>query len=274
MSRFYQVAGLKPASEIVEVEHALRVDLAAALLRPLSTNDEDILATRQKGEYVWVSGGGSWLLNKRYLLLVQRPLHAKVNSGKFSLFTGRADNMEELLHPTLLVRELFEELILFDGDRLYRPECTVFGEIIGGVYENLKTDLGLEVSAARPLPLKYTLYAPKLVTVINDGVPWEGMLDCHVSSGGEINILFVLDGDVRIKNLRAMDGEYHLVEGKAIRQNRKIYLYDLNTGMAQDITVNGGVGKPIPISEESMSEHLRHLLGFVKRSLVTGGSEK
>lgn len=274
MNRYYQVAGLKPGSEIVEDAHALRVDLSGAMLRPFSYNDEDILATRRKGEYIWASGGGTWLLNDRYLPVVQRARHARVNPGKFSLFTGRADNTEELLHPELLVRELFEELVLFSGHRLYRPVFEGFRGIIDQVYTRLEADLGLDIAAAIPLCLDHLLCAPKMVSVTDQGTRWEGKLDCHVNSNGEVNILFVLAGDVDIDKLQAMDGEYHLADGKAVRQNRSIYLYDLHTAMGKDITIDSRAGEPVLIAVEAMTEHLHHLVESVKRKLATGGPNR
>ena len=270
MNKFYQVAGLKPGSEIVEEAHALTVDLSDAMQRPFLYNDEDILASRCKGEYIWASGGGTWLLNDRYLPVVQRARHARVNPGKFSLFTGRADNAEELLHPAMLVRELFEELLIFTGHHLCIPDCEVFSGIIGQVYTRLETDLGLDVAAAQPLHLEPLMCAPKMVTVMDHVARWEGVLDCHVNSNGEVNILFVLAGDVDIDKLQAMDGEYSLLDGKVISQNRSIYLYDLHTAMGKDITRDNRAAEPVPIPQDAMTEHLYYLIKSVKRKLATG----
>ncbi len=269
MSRYYQVAGLKPGSEIAEDAQALRVDLSGALLRPFSHNDEDILSTQRKGEYIWASGGGTWLLNHRYLPIVQRARHAKVNPGKFSLFTGRADNTEEMLRPALLVRELFEELVLFTEHRLCRPSCEKFREIIDQVYTHLESNLGLDIAAAMPLRLEHLLCAPKIVSVANQGARREEALDCHVNSNGEVNILFVLAGDADINKLQAMDGEYKLVDGKAVRQNRSIYLYDLHTGMGRDITIDRRASEPVLIPGDTMTEHLRYLVDTLKLRLAS-----
>lgn len=214
------------------------------------------------------------MLNDRYLPIVQRFRHAKVNPGKFSLFTGRADNTKELLHPPLLVRELFEELVLFAGNRLYRPCCGESGGIIDQVYTKLEADLGLDLSAALPLRLEHVLCSPKMVAVTNQGARWEGLLDCHVNSNGEINILFILAGDADIDKLQAMDGEYHLVDGKAIRQNRSIYLYDLHTAMGRDITTGSRAVEPVPIPDDSLTEHLQYLVESVKSKLAIGSSER
>jgi hypothetical protein len=270
LSRYYQVAGLKPGYEIAEDARALRVDLSSALLRPFAYNDEDILSTQRKGEYIWASGGGTWLLNHRYLPIVQRARHAMVNPGKFSLFTGRADNTEEMLQPGLLVRELFEELVLFTEHRLCRPYCKKFREIINQVYTGLESNLGLDIAAAMPLHLEYLLCAPRIVSVANQGGRQEDALDYHVNSNGEVNILFVFTGYADIDKLQAMDGEYNLVNGKAVRTNRSIYLYDLYTGMGRDITIGHRVSEPVLISLDNMNEHLHHLVNKIKVRLASG----
>lgn len=269
MNRYYQIAGLKPGSEIVEGAYALRVDISGALQRPFWYNDEDLLVKRQKGEYVWASGGGTCLLNHRYLLVVQRAQHAKVNPGKFSLFTGRADNIEELLHPPSLARELFEELILFNGGKLYKPVCDEFQEIIDQVYAKLELDLNLCITGAVPLLLDHLLCSPKAVMVKSQDARWEGLLDCHSNTNKEVNILFVFAGDTDIEKLKAMDGEYHLENGKVIRHNRSVYLYDLYSDMGWDITINSKAVGPVAIPEESMTEHLHYLVISVKQKLQT-----
>jgi hypothetical protein len=191
-----------------------------------------------------------------------------VNPGHFSLFTGRADNTEELLHPTLLARELFEELILFRERRLYRPHCRPFSGIIDQVYTRLETDLGLNIAAAQPLHLEHLMCTPKMLTVTNRGNQWQGKLDYYVNSNGEVNVLFVFAGAVDIDKLQAIDGEYHMTDGRANRQNRSIYLYDLHTAMGKDITMESRAGELVPIPSGAMTEHLYYLVESLKRKLA------
>lgn len=268
MNKFYQVAGLKPGSEIVDQVDSLSVNLSCALQRTFSCNDEDLSVTRNKGDYIWASGGGTYLFNHRYLPVVQRPDHAKVNPGKLSLFTGRADNTEELLHPTMLVRELFEELILFTGERLYIPDCVGCNKTIERVYTKLEKDLGLNLALTEPLYLEPLMCKPKMVSVTDHDFRWEGMLDCHVNSNGEVNILFLLAGDINIEKLLAVDGEYHLVDGRPVRDNRRIYLYDLHTAMGKDITLDRKISQSVPIPTKAMTEHLHYLVESIKQKLV------
>lgn len=263
MSRYFHVIGLIPDKEIREEDGMLHVDITRALRRPAVHNDIDILAAQQKGESIWVSGGGTYLLNQRYMLTVQRPLEARVNPGKFSLFTGRADSNEELLQPELLIRELFEELILYSGHHLYKPVCEEFREVIDHVYAKLSAELEIDDADVKPLPLKAITLAAKNVTVINEGNAWRGALDYHVNQYKEINFLFVLAGEVELANLVARDGEYHLENGKTVEHKRNIYLYDVHTSMGQNISTIGHRQEQVAIPRDSMTEHMRYLVDSV-----------
>ncbi|MBU1425695.1 MAG: hypothetical protein KKH12_08295 [Gammaproteobacteria bacterium] len=263
MSRYYHVIGLIPEKEIREEDGMLHVDITRALHRPAVHNDIDILAAQQKGESIWASGGGTYLLNGRYLLTVRRSPEARVNPGKFSLFTGRADSCEELQQPGLLIRELFEELILYSGPRLCKPVCGEFREVIDRVYAKLSAELGIDDADAKPLPLRAITLAAKNVTVINEGSAWRGALDYHVNQNKEINFLFVLAGEIELANLVARDGEYHFEGGKAVEHKRDIYLYDTHTSMGQNISSIGQWQEQMAIPGELMTEHMRYLVDSV-----------
>lgn len=269
MSRYYHVIGLIPDKEIREEDGMLHVDITRALHRPAVHNDIDILAAQQKGESIWASGGGTYLLNGRYLLTVQRSPEARVNPGKFSLFTGRADNCEELQQPEMLIRELFEELILYSGPRLCKPVCGEFREVIDRVYAKLTAELGIDDADAKPLPLRAVALAAKNVTVLNEGREWRGALDYHVNQNKEINFLFVLAGEVELANLVARDGEYHLENGKTVEHKRNVYLYDIHTSMGQNISTIGCRQEQVTIPRDSMTEHMRYLVDSVTGWLAT-----
>ena len=275
MSKFYHVIGLIPENEILDKSGTLYVNATHALRRPPVHNDIDILSAQQKGECLWVSGGGTYLLNHRYLLAVQRPFEARVNPGKFSLFTGRADSKEELLQPTLLIRELFEELILYSGHHLYIPVCEEFQDVIDRVYAKLPEQLDIDATNAKPLPLRPIELASKNVAVINEGCSWKGNLDYHVNTNKEINVLFVLAGEVELDFLFARDGEYHLVAGRGVEHKRNIYLYDIRTSMGQNISSIGHRQEKVHIPMNSMTEHMRYLVESVSRWLAaTAPDEK
>jgi hypothetical protein len=263
LNRYYHVTGLIPDKEIRENDGMLHVDITRALRRPAVHNDIDLLAAQQKGESIWASGGGTYLLNDRYLLTVRRSPEARVNPGKFSLFTGRADSIEELQQPGLLVRELFEELILYSGHRLCKPVCGEFREVIDRVYAKLSADLEIGDADAQPLPLRPIKLASKKVTVISEGSEWKGALDYHVNQYKEINFLFVLAGEADLATLVARDGEYHLENGRPVEHGRNIYLYDTQTSMGQNISTTGLRQEQVTIHRNDMTEHMRYLVDSV-----------
>jgi len=260
MLNFYHVIGLTPGKEIQERDNILDVDITYAMQRRAMHNDTEILAAQQAGKSIWASGGGTYLLNDQYLLIVQRPLEAKVNPGKFSLFTGRADGGDELVQPGLLIRELFEELILYAGPRLYKPVCEEFQKTIDQIYVKLSKALNLDLEDVEPLPLKSLKIAPRHVRVTNGGRCFKSSLDYHMNQHKEINFLFVLAAKIDIENLVGRDGEYHLENAKKIEHKRSIYLYDLHTSAGRNISMTGHRQEQVTINRDLMTEHLRYLV--------------
>lgn len=273
MSKHYHVVGLIPDQEIQNMGAALEVNVTCALHRAPVHNDVELLKSQQKGECLWVSGGGTYLLNRRYLLTVQRPMDAKVNPGKFSLFTGRADSSEELLQPGLLIRELFEELLLYSGEQLCKPICEEFQGIIDRVYAQFPTALGIDVAEAVPLPLQTIELIPKTVTVINEGKLWKYPLNFHVSPNKDVNILFLLAGQIDLSSLLAQDGEYHIESGTIVRHKRNIYLYDVGTSLGQNISIPEHRQDAVEISLSAMTSHMRYLVESVSGWLAPSASD-
>lgn len=263
MSKFYHVIGLIPEKEILDKGGMLDVDITRALRRPSAHNDIDLLALQQKGESVWASGGGTYLLNQRYLLTVQRPIEARVNPGKFSLFTGRADSDEELLRPELLIRELFEELILYSGKLLYKPVCEKYQDIIDRVYSQLPAALTRDVADMTPLPLRVIELADKTITVTNEGVTRKYPLNFHINQNKEVNILFVLAGQIDLASLNAQDGEWHIENDRIIMHERNIYLYDIKTALGQNISATKRRQEIVEIPFSAMTGHMRYLVESV-----------
>ena len=109
---YFSVVSLKPGSDIYFHDNELNVVVDNPSSLSFLNNDHDITNAKSQGSVIWLSGGGSILINNRYLPVIQRSLDVRVNPGKFSLFTGRSDSIAELLNPFLLARELYEELLL------------------------------------------------------------------------------------------------------------------------------------------------------------------
>lgn len=272
MSKYYHMVGLIAERDIRDRGVSLDVDLTNALHRAPVHNDVDLSKLQQEGEYLWVSGGGTYLLNQRYLLTVQRPMDAQINPGKFSLFTGRADSSEELLHPGLLIRELFEELLLYSGKQLCKPVCEEYQEIIDRVYAKFPAALGLDFSETMLLPLRVIELATKTVTVSNEGNSWKSPLNFHVGPNRDVNILFLLAGQIDLPSLFAQDGEYHIESGKVMRHKRNIYLYDVETSLGQNISIPERRQDVVEIPLSAMSSHMRYLVESVAGWLASSAS--
>jgi len=270
LNKFYQVTGLQPGVDIIETPDGLLVDLSAAMSRAFLYNDKDLLSSQRRGEYIWASGGGTLLLNDRYVLIVQRSFNSRVNPGKFSLFTGRADSLDELLRPVLLIRELFEELVLFTKYRLCMPTCNKFAATIQKVYGKMHLDLGFDLRKPQTLCLQWFQVSPKTITVRHQAGQSEELLDFYINSRGEVNILFVLAADLNVNDLQAMDGEYCICDGILMRENRRIFLYDLETSMAKDISFDSTATQPQLVPTSLMTDHLRYLIRSLNSNLDGG----
>ncbi|MDG6932940.1 MAG: hypothetical protein JRN26_02525 [Nitrososphaerota archaeon] len=69
----------------------------------------------------WISGGVIPVLElstgKRYAVLVRRDSKAQTHAGHLSAFAGLSENTTEMIDPKLImIRELYEELIIFNKD--------------------------------------------------------------------------------------------------------------------------------------------------------------
>lgn len=229
--------------------------------------------------YFWVSGGGTYLINDRYLPLVKRSDWAKVNPGKFSLFTGRADTRAEILDPSLLVRELFEELVLISGDRLYYPIYPKFQDSIGQIYQDLESKFNLHKYAYTDLPLRQIEYSDRQIQLKYQGKSHPLKLDFHINSKRDINVLCLFRIDLDIADLSAIDCEYHFLDQdiqkfpSIEKHHRAIYLYDLFTAKAKlisaptdsnlDLSISDRE-QMLPIADEQMTEHLTYMIKLLQ----------
>ena len=146
ITRYYEIARLVEGKSLFVSGEGLTVVLSDA---PLLENDKQLHRAIHPSSYFWVSGGGTYLLNDRFLPIVQRAHQQTTNPGKWSLFTGRADTHEERANPELLVRELFEELILLQEGVPLLPKTVDYQEIVLRAW----SDSGLEVLREGPPPI-------------------------------------------------------------------------------------------------------------------------
>jgi len=238
--RYYELALLRTGVSAKVTERELAVDLDVLKPEDLIFNDVELNRRRAEGDIVFASGGGSLLLGGRHLLVVRRQSDARIHPGKFSLFTGRSDSLEERENPQLLVRELFEELLLFQKDRLIWPLNTAVQPLIDKTY----AALGHDHAAATPVAFHALPMPARRLTVASRGAVHRLNLTWHLSSRGDLNVLQLYSVDLRLEELAARDGE---------GLGRSIWAYDLETATATPL---GTEAKGQALSRADMTEHL------------------
>ena len=263
MKKFYEIVRLKRGQNIDLKDSVLEINLDGLSQDAYLFEDGAFNASIAPDTFFWASGGGSILINNRYLAVMRRSKTAKVNAGKYSLFNGRADNLEELINPARIIRELFEELILFYDEALVYPVYPKHQALIDVVYHNLCSlqRIPKNISAAY-----FTLSEKRLinqpVSICSQGTKYEYSLCYHVNSKNDINVLSVLClNDLDIGKLSALDGEFHREGEEIIFHNRDIFLYDILTGQTQplsDKTEESSI-----ISAQDMTEHLAYIINLI-----------
>jgi len=238
--RYYELALLRAGISARVSAQELAVDLDGAGTDNLVCNDVELNHRRTDGDIIFVSGGGSVVLRERHLLVVRRQDDARIHPGKFSLFTGRSDNLEERENPRLLAREMFEELLLFQEGKFIWPVNTAFQPIIDEVYISRGQGRATAMQVAfhaQPLPAG-------LLTVTSRGAVHRHNLTWHLGTRGELNVLQLFAADLRLDGLTARDGE---------GLGRSIWAYDLETATATPL---GTGAKEQALSRGDMTEHL------------------
>jgi len=248
LPKYYEVERLTEGRDIF-FEHD-RISVKLGPKPTLICDDAQLHAAQKSDAFFWVAGGGTLLLNDRYIPIVQRSTSQSVNPGKWSIFGGRADSHAERVMPQLLVRELLEELILLSGDYALRPQIEDQEELIRKVWSQHHQD-GLLCSGKEiDITLKQIELPTIEVSIESDGTTTIHSLFAHVNRRKDINIVFLFAADLDLDQLSARDGEQ--VNGR--RLDRKIALLDLLTFNARILSPNAT--EWWSIEREYMSEHL------------------
>jgi hypothetical protein len=264
MPRFYQIVRLIEGRSIFPHPDKFLVDLDAARESDLIENDIAFGAAIAPGTWFWLSGGGTLLLNGRFLVLVQRSAQARVNPGKYSLFTGRADDEVERAEPLMLIRELFEELLLFEKGVLLAPQLDDWQPLVDRAHAGMREAgiLGRDV-AQRPLVLTPIRLPDSVMRIRHNGAARDHRFTWTASFTNDINALFLFGAQCDIDRLTARDGEFYRDDGgQVVRSERELYLYDLTTEMAHPLTSEGDARL---VGRVEMTEPLQYLIGLCQR---------
>lgn len=202
--RFYELAVLRRGKNIAfGPDGELYVELDCSDASRRVTNDHELTAACGEGIYFFVSGGGSLLFENRFLLIVRRDAHVRVNPGQWSLFTGRAEGPNEWANPKSLARELFEELdILVDGlSASY--SCPKFGEEISLGQAERRLDAN-----SPELPIAPVSLPGRLLTVEERGrTLYSEPAFWHVNHRGDINVIHLFSCELPLNAISARDSE-------------------------------------------------------------------
>lgn len=261
MPRFYQIVRLIEGRSIFPHPGSFLVDLDAAHESDLIENDIAFGAAIAPGTWFWLSGGGTLLLNGRFLVVVRRSAQARVNPGKYSLFTGRADDEVERAQPRMLVRELFEELLLFESGVLLVPQLDDWQPLVDRAHAGMREAGILDREAAqRPLALTSIGLPDSLMRIRYKGATRDHRFTWTANSSNDINALFLFGAQCDIDRLTARDGEFYRDDdGQVVHSERDMFLYDLVAGTARPLTGKGGARL---VGRAEMTEPLQYLIGL------------
>jgi len=205
--------------------------------------------------FYWLSGGGTFLLNKSHIFVIRRRRDDGVNPYKVSLFTGRADDTNELVNPMLLARELFEELLLFTGDSLIYPINKKYQNIIDSVYKtHIETRKDIDAEKVIRVDISEIKTSEKKIIIGSD----EQDIDFFINSNLDVNVLFLFSINLDINELNYIDGENYIKNGKLFFPKRKIFLLDLKT-----MNYKNHDGELVSLAKENMTEHLSYFVDRV-----------
>lgn len=250
MASYYRIAALKQGEAIRFDGNQIHVDLDG--INATIENDEQLLNACADDTYFYLSGGGTLLINGRYLLVVKREDTAKINPGRLSIFTGRADDETEWMQPKRVVRELFEELLLFDGSTPYRLRNVEFQPIIDQVQPQNKSAIPLEI-------MHIPLYSHQL-HVSRDGKECcriQALL--HINARRDMNLMMLFTVSADMARLVAKD--------KESATSRMVAALDLKTNQLMPLSENAELRHWQDASALPKSEHLAALLETLKDTL-------
>lgn len=257
MARFYQIARLTAGRTIFPDADSLLIDLDGVEADELIENDMAFRAAVAPDVWFWLSGGGTLLLNDRYLPIVRRSLQARVNPGKFSLFTGRADNDAERVDPAGVMRELFEELVLYEQGALLMPRLAGSQPLIDSAYAAMRDAGIIADSPVRDFPLRPVALPTRPVAIRRHGSLRKHQITWTAGVNNDINVLFLFAAECDVERLTARDGEFQIENQAARPAGRSVYLLDVQDGQARLLSE---VGPVFTLRREDASPSLQFLL--------------
>lgn len=266
MGNFYNLILLKKPNSISFDENQLYVDLDLVEFNNKINNDESFKYNIAPENYFWVSGGGTIIFEGNFILLVKRNSDSNLNPDKFSIFTGRSNNLIEKINPNLIARELFEELLIFKNNSYLYPLNNKFQIIIDNSFNDV--DNIFKISKNYDIQyynLENINYLDKKVFVKYKGNENQFNLNYYINSRNDINIIFTFKSELKLDELSAIDGEYYSLGNEIMKLNRDIYLFNFKNFRAFKFSKNK-IQKSIKLEKENFTEHCFYLVTALRNN--------
>lgn len=209
---------------------------------------------------IWNAGGGTYLINEQFLLLVKRSLTAQSNPGKLTIQTGLSDNEEEWIRPYLLKRELYEEVIIIDREnrKFLFPQIDNSAESIirksleGTEYEDLQA-LAIDSEWVTGIEKDQIIILTEKEPLVSKGLLHHDENSLNILYCCKINRALPLD------KILFFDSEFTVVNGEKKFLNREIFFYDLKNKVILDKNF-------CSVSDYEITEHAKYLIENIENN--------
>jgi hypothetical protein len=200
---------------------------------------------------VWLGGGGAYVINSRYVVMIKRDDFAPSNPGKLTIATGLSDSRTEWSNPNLLMRELFEEVLLVG----------ISGEIVVPIVQGLedlarKTIPKLAPSGRETILIQADYADEPVDMLILNGEKFPGILSINENS---CSVNFMRAIGLNIPDIFSYDFIDTETDENGKQLNRKIFLWDLFKGELLETSGESAV------SAIQFTEHAKALLKCIKK---------
>ncbi|MBM3706866.1 MAG: hypothetical protein FJW69_00780 [Actinobacteria bacterium] len=257
---------LKKPGSISFNKNQLYVDLDLVEFNNTIKNDKNFKCSIAPENYFWLSGGGTIIFEDNFIFLVKRNSDSILNPGKFSIFTGRSNNLNEKINPELIARELFEELLIFKNNSYLYPLNNRFQVTIDNSFNEVDRIFKISKNhAIQYYNLENVNQQNKNIFIKYKGAERQFNLNYYINSKNDINIIFIFKSKTDLNELYAIDGEYFIIGNKVIKLNRDIYLFNFKNFQAIKFSKNN-IQKSIKLKKGDFTEHCFYLITILRNN--------
>lgn len=232
--------GLVSEYEIINSNDSINLLVNLKDIKKLTTSRTNWNKANLNNGLIWIGGGGSYLINDQYFILVKRSHDAPSNPGKLTILSGLSDDCEEWKNPSLIKRELFEEVILLDHNKklFFWPDIEKSSETI---IKNSLKNTPYEHYTGSPIAGQWlnNIAKDKITVKDNDSII-QSMGLIHLNEN-HINFLFCCQITLPTnfaQIIQFIDSEFLTINGEKKFLHREVYFYDLNNEIILNTNLN------------------------------------